>query len=444
MSDPVTNAEVEDVLSSIRRLVSEDKRPMQAPRTVAPSERLVLTPALRVMENVAEAPPRPPAPSLDSLITDDTPVDVYGDTARENILAPDADDHEETESRAPEDDYSTDPYGFAEDEARAEEADDAHLLKSFDLSEAQEAEETAGEDQGGQEPPDALQQLVQDAIAREIRQVDTTEAPEDAADATEDTADLMAMPDVADTVDVADTIDVAEEQTTTVAEPPRDAKAVALSTKIAALETAIGKIAGTWEPDDPGDSAYAGTEPETMEWEDDEPSEDEIEIPAFAHRYGVSVDDDEPAEEEEPAHDEAEVAMAEPVETLEDDDDPTPVARLGTLRLETRADDASDPVEDMDRETAEAQRIEAFRPAAEVEEDPIVLTPPLRQSAQAEPRGIDLSSEEQILDEEMLRDLVSEIVRQELQGAPGERITRNVRKLVRREIHRALTAQELE
>ena len=45
---------------------------------------------------------------------------------------------------------------------------------------------------------------------------------------------------------------------------------------------------------------------------------------------------------------------------------------------------------------------------------------------------------------EMLRDLVSEIVRTELQGALGERITRNVRKLVRREIHRALTSQDLE
>jgi hypothetical protein len=39
--------------------------------------------------------------------------------------------------------------------------------------------------------------------------------------------------------------------------------------------------------------------------------------------------------------------------------------------------------------------------------------------------------------------MVSEIVRQELQGALGERITRNVRKLVRREIQRALTAHDL-
>lgn len=50
---------------------------------------------------------------------------------------------------------------------------------------------------------------------------------------------------------------------------------------------------------------------------------------------------------------------------------------------------------------------------------------------------------EAVLDEEMLRDLVGEIVRQELQGPLGERITRNVRKLVRREINRALTNMSL-
>ncbi len=47
-------------------------------------------------------------------------------------------------------------------------------------------------------------------------------------------------------------------------------------------------------------------------------------------------------------------------------------------------------------------------------------------------------------DEEALREMVSEIVRQELQGALGERITRNVRKLVRREINRVLAAQDFD
>jgi hypothetical protein len=53
-------------------------------------------------------------------------------------------------------------------------------------------------------------------------------------------------------------------------------------------------------------------------------------------------------------------------------------------------------------------------------------------------------SEEGILDEETLRDLIAEVVREELQGAMGQRITRNVRKMVRREIRIALAAEDLE
>ncbi len=43
------------------------------------------------------------------------------------------------------------------------------------------------------------------------------------------------------------------------------------------------------------------------------------------------------------------------------------------------------------------------------------------------------------LDEAVLRAIIAEVVREELQGPLGERLTRNVRKLVRREIHRALS-----
>jgi len=49
-----------------------------------------------------------------------------------------------------------------------------------------------------------------------------------------------------------------------------------------------------------------------------------------------------------------------------------------------------------------------------------------------------------VLDEETLREIVAEVVRQELQGALGQRITRNVRKMVRREIRLALAADELD
>ncbi|MEO0484998.1 MAG: hypothetical protein AAF092_03695 [Pseudomonadota bacterium] len=46
-------------------------------------------------------------------------------------------------------------------------------------------------------------------------------------------------------------------------------------------------------------------------------------------------------------------------------------------------------------------------------------------------------------DDAELREIVADIVRQELQGALGEKITRNVRRLVRREINRALAGQDL-
>lgn len=55
-----------------------------------------------------------------------------------------------------------------------------------------------------------------------------------------------------------------------------------------------------------------------------------------------------------------------------------------------------------------------------------------------------LTDEESVIDEETLRGIVADIVRQELQGVLGERITRNVRKLVRREINLVLSTQDFE
>ncbi|RGP36964.1 hypothetical protein D1012_12510 [Pseudotabrizicola alkalilacus] len=49
-----------------------------------------------------------------------------------------------------------------------------------------------------------------------------------------------------------------------------------------------------------------------------------------------------------------------------------------------------------------------------------------------------------VFDEEVLRDLVRDLIREELSGTLGERITRNVRKLVRAEIARAMALREFE
>ena len=53
MSDAMSAIEIEDVLSSIRRLVSEDLRPA-APKPVPAETRLMLTPALRVVPQVPQ------------------------------------------------------------------------------------------------------------------------------------------------------------------------------------------------------------------------------------------------------------------------------------------------------------------------------------------------------------------------------------------------------
>ncbi len=52
--------------------------------------------------------------------------------------------------------------------------------------------------------------------------------------------------------------------------------------------------------------------------------------------------------------------------------------------------------------------------------------------------------QEHVMDEDALRELIGKLVREELQGELGEQISRNVRKLVRREIHRAMASIDLD
>ena len=66
----------------------------------------------------------------------------------------------------------------------------------------------------------------------------------------------------------------------------------------------------------------------------------------------------------------------------------------------------------------------------------------LRATEQDEPAA--LLGDDLTFDEQVLRDLVRDLIREELQGALGERITRNVRKLVRTEIARFIASQDLE
>jgi hypothetical protein len=59
----------------------------------------------------------------------------------------------------------------------------------------------------------------------------------------------------------------------------------------------------------------------------------------------------------------------------------------------------------------------------------------------SEPKAQDADD---VLDEETLREIIAEVVREEFAGQLGERITRNVRKLVRREIRQILASEDLD
>ncbi|MDB4197473.1 hypothetical protein N9777_04225 [Ascidiaceihabitans sp.] len=282
MSDPVTNIEVEDVLSSIRRLVSDDNRPsMKAAATVAQfSDRLILTPALRVANDQGE-------------VVAESTIQAWSE-------------------------FGADPEGH-----------DANNAETSENGDDTGSEEHVSDD------TEATFNHSKEKLHEDVAEKAAEPAPE---------------PFVLEAVvcDVAPKIDGPSED----AEPDSSINEAAffagqtesLTSKIAALEAAIGKTDDQWEPDDTGGSDYSGTEAPSMKWGD---------------AAEVSFDEDPEAD--------------------------------STMQHSGIA-----------------------------------------------------SSADGILDEEALRDLISEIAREELQGALGERITRNVRKLVRREIRSALIAQELE
>jgi len=107
---------------------------------------------------------------------------------------------------------------------------------------------------------------------------------------------------------------------------------------------------------------------------------------------------------------------------------------------------------------------EAPAPAAEAEvapERPPGMPPEMAAEPEAEAAAHDFASAEAEgpdegpdlralhedaaldMDEDVLREIIREVLREELQGPLGERITRNIRKLVRAEINRSLNLRDL-
>jgi hypothetical protein len=431
MSKAVTQDEVEDVLSSIRRLVSEDKRPLAglrdpaavaahddalhddgsagdavtAPEAVerfsddyaraeqdqqvqtaadAPADRFVLTPSLRVVD---DAPKGEEPLDLGSVPretwTAEAPVEeatVEDAKAYEGpmVLFPAAQDSVPQEDRDAAMEaldalvHETIESDDAQEPAQAQPAGTFDEFDDGDYSDEfywRDADDNA-------EPDYDLTGAIEEDVSRDAQdaEVETSPVPDQPIQSGDDVIENMPAEEQNVLTDdsSADAEDVSHEAPEAADAEPEpeaaDASIMPLTAKIAALEAAVGKIAEGWEPD--GDEAVelAATQMSTMAWEDD------VELDA----KGAPFTGGEPAapSQEAPHYDEF----------------------------------ARDEVNEADKPSLAA----AF------------------------------GGDDQLMDEETLRELVSEIVRAELQGALGERITRNVRKLVRREIHRALTAHEME
>jgi hypothetical protein len=397
MSDPVTNVEIEDVLSSIRKLVADDTRVSAAVPQKEPG-RLVLTPAQRVKE----------APKPEKFVTvraSDKAGEVEETLARKQDFP-----HDLPIEEIPRDARLAD---FGEVEGAFPDMD----ARSAPGTPSPEVQNDAGVELGN----DAVQssarlelgRLIEQEVAAALKDVslndNLSDSDSDGGEAAEDTDwDVPEEDYVADefAADVQADFDTMESNERTVDEtlsndndtaspidnisdmevhhvhvsPPQT-----LEDKVAALGRLVARDTNEFE-DERDDLAADDLTAvaERMTWPDALPVQDE---PEAAPEVASNV-----------VHSEA--SWQHPIDTPDVSEDVQSEPEIS----------AKMPVE---TEISMSQPVPIKQPSLQ-------------------------------LDEDMLRDLVGDIVRQELQGALGERITRNVRKLVRREIHRMLISQELE
>lgn len=134
----------------------------------------------------------------------------------------------------------------------------------------------------------------------------------------------------------------------------------------------------------------------------------------------------------------AELVNAEPVLTAQGNSEPViaePVIAAQVYGEPVIAEQASDELAVAAPEPVAEPRADVAEPGS----DEMALA---IQAEEAE--GTDLEPGYAMVDEDVLHEIVRDLIREELQGALGERITRNVRKLVRAEINRALASRPYE
>lgn len=449
MSDPVSNREIEDVLSSIRRLVSVEKRsegqesssPVvrahdteTGPRDAAPTpqgaflgavqgmplgndEKLVLSPSFRVAEKA------------------DQPED-------HDIIAPEQADHAE----AGDDSLSLEQWQISPEHAdRPEDTAQSAAEHSRDDAEPAPADHDDSLEQGTHDDGDTHGSVVEASETHDAQDliVDDPVAGDMADHWPEKAIVEHAQDEEPDAADVAPTAEeasvqenVPEEEITTPTLADRE-----LEARIAEVEAAVAATQGEWDPDGDDADDYYAARAEPLPWEDymREADAPETELPETdIAQTAPDSESDAPEEQGGPAEDRvtSEADMLAAMRKSRTD----ALARHGVSDARD-AEDEDAPSETLD--FASRRGGASLDDAADAFEDAATPGPAPRDDGKTDRNG-DWYSEDAVMDEDALRDLVADIVRQELQGTLGERITRNVRKLVRREIHRAMMGQDFD
>ncbi|WP_417259342.1 hypothetical protein [Celeribacter sp.] len=197
-----------------------------------------------------------------------------------------------------------------------------------------------------------------------------------------------------------------------------------LEQRIAELEAAIGSVEEEWEPD--GSESLEGETPQGL------PRGFADIVLSMRAKTEQTSDPDEATDAEMDALD-----VAEPSEAASDVVEPAPSDAIEETAEVVEA--SVDVLEDtLDAETLADLTDDLYVFDGDDAED-VSFDEPQNDEEQAH-----FSDDEEVLDEHMLRALVADVLNEELRGQLGERMTRNIRRLVRREVQRALSVRDLQ
>jgi len=419
MSDPMTNMGADDVLASIRRLVSETYDPqLRVQSQTKPPERLVLSPDLRVIDGRS-------APYTASI--DDHNAEPADTVATPDDLAPlvlEVEDATHIPTLTPKVVPAVVPESDSEPQSYSDTdlGSDTTLTNEFSSAQKVQNETSVVDDEAvTQAEPE---QETEPAFNTQSVPARATSIVEDAVHAAQ-----VLMQD--NDVEAQDTAWSFAYDDSPNAQAADRAAGLSLEERIAELESAVEAKSNDWDA-----SGY----------DDDDEDSPQVFPQALVNSTARvlnfrTADFDKLAEA---AEIKAQVERQTDVSTATVAEVDAAAPKASDVDV---AQDAFDAGEHAVSETVEPD-VAASEP--EVKAESTTSVPPLQSVLDAldddEDEDLALAgyADDDMLEEEALRDMIATVIREELQGALGERITSNVRRLVRREVRRALTLREFE